>query len=239
MTEGKVNITRGVFRIGRDSKCEIFINNPSVSKVHAVIEAESDGITVHDERSSNGTRKGGMRLKPDSRYNLTDGEELLIGNVVARFSLLDRMDDDASSNASETLLDDHEEDAENVPPNFVPETPQVVKKPRMRENPSLPDLTFQPESQSSPLPTSATAILKTSQFQVPESPSSDFNDSSYIAASQQTNPGKLLGRSAVNFRPGCSEWFYCSDSFHLFPLKFIRIKFPQEDSESQTPERKI
>ena len=101
-------------------------------------------------------------------------------------------EDDVSSNASETLLKDLDEDVENVPPNFVPETPQTVKPtPTSRGKPSLPDISFLPESQSSPLPSSVSAFLKPSPFQVPESPSSDLNDSSFIIlSSQQPSSGK-------------------------------------------------
>ena len=99
-------------------------------------------------------------------------------------------DDDVSSNASETLLKDLEEDGENVPPNFVPETPQAVKPTQpLRRKPSVPDQSFLPESQSSPLPGSISAIRKPSVFQVPESPSSDLNDSSFIVSSQQPSSG--------------------------------------------------
>ena len=132
------------------------------------------------------------------RYNLDDGESLWLGGaVLAKFQgpVLGQEDqdgeDDVSSNASETLLKDLEDDAENVPPNFVPETPQTVKSSNpLRGKPSLPDQSFLPESQSSPLPGSISAILKPSLFQVPESPSSDLNDSSFIVSSQQTSTGR-------------------------------------------------
>ena len=79
------------------------------------------------------------------------------------------------SNASETLLDDF--DDENVPPNFVPETPVVGKQFVIKGRPSLSDLSFVPDSQSSPLPTSAVAIMKNqSQFKIPDSPCSDLNE---------------------------------------------------------------
>ena len=185
------NIIKGTTRIGRDPQCDIFINNPSVSKVHAVIDGADDGITIQDEKSSNGTRKDKMLLKSEVRYILMNGEKLAFGNVVAEFLLNDKEEDEKSSNASETLLGDFEDDAdaENVPPNFVPDTPIVVK-PTWREKHHLPETSFQPESQSSPLPSSTIAILKTGHFQVPESPSSDPNDSSFIAASQQTSSGR-------------------------------------------------
>ena len=62
------DITRGIIKIGRDPvKCDIVVKNPKLSLVHVIIEAEADGITVHDEGSSNGTRKGKMNLKPGVR----------------------------------------------------------------------------------------------------------------------------------------------------------------------------
>ena len=50
---------------GMDPKCEVFISNPSLSGSHAVVEADRDGCTVHDVKSSNGTKKGGVRLRPN------------------------------------------------------------------------------------------------------------------------------------------------------------------------------
>ena len=67
------NITRGTYKIGRDpAQCDIVINLPMLSKLHLIIEAEADGITVHDVGSSNGTKKGKegqqkMSLKPRVR----------------------------------------------------------------------------------------------------------------------------------------------------------------------------
>ena len=50
----KYQIVVGDNKIGRDSKCEVFITNLSLSRSHAVVEANRDGYTVHDVRSSNG-----------------------------------------------------------------------------------------------------------------------------------------------------------------------------------------
>ena len=50
----KYRIVVGDNKIGRDSKCEVFITNLSLSRHHAVVEANRDGYIVHDVRSSNG-----------------------------------------------------------------------------------------------------------------------------------------------------------------------------------------
>ena len=60
----KYLIVVGNNKIGRDSKCEISISNPSLCGTHAVVEADRDGCTVHDVESINGTKKGVVRLRP-------------------------------------------------------------------------------------------------------------------------------------------------------------------------------
>ena len=70
----KYQIVQGDNTVGRDPKCSVYISNPSLSRVHAVIEADRMGCTVHDSKSSNGTKKGGIRLKPHIRYSLSGVE---------------------------------------------------------------------------------------------------------------------------------------------------------------------
>ena len=183
--DDQYDITGGETKIGRDPLCKIWIKNPSLSRVHAVIEADQDGVTIHDNKSSNGSKKSGMTLKPQVRYNLENGDKLKLGDLLATFKTVfqDAKDEsDVESNASDTLLEDF--DDENIPPNFVPETPVPSKQLIPKSRPSLSDLSFIPESQSSPLPTSSVANLK-NHFKVPGSPMSDLNESSFIAASQQ------------------------------------------------------
>ena len=150
-------------------------------------------MTVHDNKSSNGTRKGNMLLKPHVRYDLQHGDSLRFGDITASFKLTTNdVHDNVSdlSNNSDSLLDDENE---NVPPNFVPETPAAVTRVAMAKGrPSLSDMSFVPESQSSPLPTSANIVKNNFPFKIPESPMSDLNESSFIGASQQVDLGKLI-----------------------------------------------
>ena len=70
----KHQIVLGDNTVGRDPKCSVYISNPSLSREHAVLEADRMGCTVHDAKSSNGTKKGGIRLKPHIRYDVTEIE---------------------------------------------------------------------------------------------------------------------------------------------------------------------
>ena len=104
-------ITRGIFKIGRDPKSDIVVNNPMISSVHVIIDAEADGITVQDQGSSNGSKKGTRTLRPNIGYNLEDGDILCLGGVVqVRFQ---------GPALGQTL----ENVSVNTRPNFVPETP--------------------------------------------------------------------------------------------------------------------
>ena len=67
-----------------------------MSRVHAVIEADHDGVTIHDNKSSNGTKKGSLTLKPHIRYNLENGDTIKLGDLVAVFELINRASNEES-----------------------------------------------------------------------------------------------------------------------------------------------
>lgn len=65
--------------IGRDhNKCQIILNDPEVSSVHAVVRKQGNEITVEDLNSSNGTLLHGERI---NKANLMTGDEFLIGST--------------------------------------------------------------------------------------------------------------------------------------------------------------
>lgn len=65
--------------IGRDSKkCQIILNDPEVSTVHAVIRRQGSEIILEDLNSSNGTILNGERI---NRSQLATGDEFLIGST--------------------------------------------------------------------------------------------------------------------------------------------------------------
>ena len=86
-------IARGTTRIGRNTdQSRIVMNNPKLSKVHVIIEAKKDGITVQDKGSSKGCKVWVRRLKPGIGYNLEYRQSLCLGGVVlAHFQALGRM----------------------------------------------------------------------------------------------------------------------------------------------------
>jgi pSer/pThr/pTyr-binding forkhead associated (FHA) protein len=75
----RFQIDRDEIFIGRDNKkCQIILNDPEVSTVHAVIRKNNVDITLEDLNSSNGTILKGERI---NRANITAGDEFVIGST--------------------------------------------------------------------------------------------------------------------------------------------------------------
>lgn len=69
--------------IGRHpALCELVVEDPTVSRRHARIGRDSDGLFVEDVNSLNGTVVDGQPLQPFTPTRLHEGQSLLLGEVV-------------------------------------------------------------------------------------------------------------------------------------------------------------
>ena len=74
-------------RIDKDSliigkkkeEVDAVLEDISVSRMHAGIYREEDGIYLEDLNSTNGTFKNGLRMEPYEKRRLEDGDEIRIG----------------------------------------------------------------------------------------------------------------------------------------------------------------
>ena len=73
-------------RIGRSLSAHLRFEDPTVSRRHAVLIAEADGVRVLDDRSLNGVFVNGERVEWST---LSDGDEVLVGRHELRFVDLD------------------------------------------------------------------------------------------------------------------------------------------------------
>ena len=71
--------------IGRTPDCDIFLDDVTVSRRHAVVSRESDGFRIEDLGSMNGTFLNRSRIDRDA---LENGDEVQIGKY--RLIFLDR-----------------------------------------------------------------------------------------------------------------------------------------------------
>jgi hypothetical protein len=69
--------------IGRDPNCDLFLNNMTVSREHAVIEREGGRIIARDKDSLNGTWVDGKIVE---EAELCEGSLLQIGTFSMQFS---------------------------------------------------------------------------------------------------------------------------------------------------------
>ncbi len=76
-TGSRFRLDEGVTTIGRDPGADIFLDDITVSRRHAVIASDEHGDVIADQGSLNGTYLNGRRI--EQREVLVHGDELQIG----------------------------------------------------------------------------------------------------------------------------------------------------------------
>ena len=76
-----VALTREWTRIGRSLAADVRFDDPTVSRRHALVVRQADGVRVLDDRSLNGVFVNGARIDRSgvAQQVLKDGDEILIG----------------------------------------------------------------------------------------------------------------------------------------------------------------
>jgi hypothetical protein len=68
--------------VGRSPECEVFLDDVTVSRRHAVLSRDEDSFTIEDQGSLNGTYVNRRRVE---RAKLDDGDEVQIGKYRLTF----------------------------------------------------------------------------------------------------------------------------------------------------------
>lgn len=76
-----------LIHIGSSPECDLVLDHPTVSRLHARLEFEGDGYRVTDLRSKNGVKVSGVRVRDGF---LQPGDEVVFGEVPLRFGLESR-----------------------------------------------------------------------------------------------------------------------------------------------------
>jgi pSer/pThr/pTyr-binding forkhead associated (FHA) protein/DNA-directed RNA polymerase subunit RPC12/RpoP len=77
-----VALTREWTRIGRSLAADVRFDDPTVSRRHALVVRQPDGVRVLDDRSLNGVFVNGERVE---WRTLSDGDEILVGRYRLTF----------------------------------------------------------------------------------------------------------------------------------------------------------
>jgi serine/threonine protein kinase len=78
-------IRASLIQIGRDADADIHIDDPELSRTHAIVTLQDDQYCITDMGSLNGTMINGSKLAPRIRVVLKDGDRVEIGKWVLVF----------------------------------------------------------------------------------------------------------------------------------------------------------
>jgi predicted nucleic acid-binding Zn-ribbon protein len=92
-----VALTREWTRIGRSLAADVRFDDPTVSRRHALIVRQPDGVRVLDDRSLNGVFVNGERI--EGRV-LKDGDEIVVGRYRLAFLVVAAASSSAAESAS-------------------------------------------------------------------------------------------------------------------------------------------
>src|SRR4051794_17430500 len=73
-----LELNEGTFAVGRNASCQLSLDDPLVSRRHAIFEVGPAGVTVEDLNSRNGVIVNGHRV--DGKISLSVGDRILIGS---------------------------------------------------------------------------------------------------------------------------------------------------------------
>ena len=72
-----LELSEGQFAVGRNASCQLSLDDPLVSRRHAILYVSRDGVLVEDLGSRNGVLVNGQRI--EGRVELRAGDKILIG----------------------------------------------------------------------------------------------------------------------------------------------------------------
>jgi hypothetical protein len=73
-----LELSAGEFALGRSAECQLSLDDPLVSRRHALLIVAKDGVTIEDLQSRNGVVVNGERIT--GRMPLKAGDRILIGS---------------------------------------------------------------------------------------------------------------------------------------------------------------
>ena len=72
-------LAEGPFVIGRSGDCQLSLDDPLVSRRHATLDVRTDGVTLTDLGTRNGTYLNDVRIS--GQREVQDGDKITIGSA--------------------------------------------------------------------------------------------------------------------------------------------------------------
>ncbi len=90
--------------IGRELKNDLVLDDPRVSRYHAVVRKSNEGVTFRDLESGNGTFVNGHRIPPNVDFKLADNDQIKLGSSTLTFQKIDPLRTQFSSESFREVL---------------------------------------------------------------------------------------------------------------------------------------
>jgi hypothetical protein len=84
-----LELSEGQFAVGRNASCQLSLDDPLVSRRHALLHVSNEGVSIEDLQSRNGVLVNGAKI--EARVALQAGDKILIG--AQEMTLLHARDD--------------------------------------------------------------------------------------------------------------------------------------------------
>jgi pSer/pThr/pTyr-binding forkhead associated (FHA) protein len=81
-----LELSEGQFAVGRNASCQLSLDDPLVSRRHALLTVEGEAVVVEDLQSRNGVVVNGRKI--ESRQRLQAGDRILIGGQELTFVIM-------------------------------------------------------------------------------------------------------------------------------------------------------
>lgn len=89
-----------ILKIGRDASCDIVMQNPTVSSVHAELTLlDSGDMMIEDRGSHNGTCVMGQNIKPGTPVKVTRGDKISLGDAELQWNMVPMPEDNSAFKA--------------------------------------------------------------------------------------------------------------------------------------------
>lgn len=83
------DIDKAEITIGRELKNDLILDDPRVSRYHAVARKTQEGVTFRDLESGNGVSINGQRIAPNVDLQLADNDQIKLGSCTLTFQNVD------------------------------------------------------------------------------------------------------------------------------------------------------
>jgi adenylate cyclase len=80
-----VDLEKAETSIGRELKNDVILDDPRVSRYHAVVTRSKEGVTFRDLESGNGSFVNGQRIPGNVEFKLAEGDQIKLGSSVLMF----------------------------------------------------------------------------------------------------------------------------------------------------------